>query len=487
MPHPVIKFGTDGWRGVIADDFTFANVRIAAEAIAAYVHSRKGSAQEDPAKGLCIAYDTRFGSKAFARACAEVVSATGISVQLANAITPTPALSFGVRERGCAGGIMITSSHNPAEWNGVKYKGWYGGSGQPAMIAAIESYLGKPVAHASQPAPGETRIQEVDFLPTYIKSIEDFADLDLIAKSGMKFCIDSMYGAGGTILSDIFNRIGVAHVQIRSNPDPLFPGINPEPIEPNIHALGEAVVANGCQAGLCTDGDADRIGATDENGNFVDPHKIYSVLLSWVLQYKGWPGAVTRAFNTTKMLDRICWQHGRELIEHGIGFKYVVDLMLEREILMGGEESGGIGFQRHLPERDGLLNSLLIANVMAQEKKTLGALVADLQAEYGEHQFGRIDLHIPEAQRDAVIAHARALQPGDPVFAGMAIHCQENLDGVKFYLDNPEATSKPKAAETWLLLRASGTEPLLRIYTESCSKESVEKLLDSARTFALGS
>ena len=208
----------------------------------------------------------------------------------------------------------------------------------------------------------------------------------------MKFAIDSMYGAGGTIISDIFTRLGVAHVQIRGNPDPLFPGINPEPIEPHIRALGEAVVANGCQAGLCTDGDADRIGATDEHGNFVDPHKIYSVLLSWVLKRKGWPGAVTRAFNTTKMLDRICKKHGRELIEHGIGFKFVCDLMLEREILMGGEESGGIGFQRHLPERDGLLNSLLLANVMAEEGKTLGELVADLQAEYGEHQYGRIDL-----------------------------------------------------------------------------------------------
>ncbi|MGA9060660.1 MAG: phosphoglucomutase/phosphomannomutase family protein, partial [Terracidiphilus sp.] len=240
MPHPVIKFGTDGWRGVIADDFTFANVRIAAEAIAAYVH-----AKEDPAKGLCIGYDTRFGSKAFAHACAEVVSATGIPVQLANAVTPTPALSFGVRERGAAGGIMITASHNPAEWNGVKYKAWYGGSGKPSIMAAIESYLGKPVRRAHQPAP----ITEVDFLPTYLKAIQSFADLDLIAKSGMKFCIDSMYGAGGTILSDIFSPLGVSHVQIRSNPDPLFGGVNPEPIEPHIRALEEATVANGCQAG----------------------------------------------------------------------------------------------------------------------------------------------------------------------------------------------------------------------------------------------
>src|SRR5580692_17760 len=482
MPQPVIKFGTDGWRGVIADDNTIANVRTAAAAVAAYIHSCAGSAQEDPAKGLCIAYDTRFGSKAFAQACAEVVAATGIPVMLANAITPTPALSWGVRERPAAGGIMITSSHNPAQWNGVKYKGWYGGSGQPAMIAAIESYLGKPVSQPAQPA----QITEVDFLPSYLKAIENFADLDLIAKSGMKFCIDSMYGAGATILSDIFTRIGVEHVQIRANPDPLFPGINPEPIEPNIRALGEAVVLHKCQAGLCTDGDADRIGATDEHGNFVDPHKIFSVLLSWVLKrHNDWPGAVTRAFNTTKMLDRICAKHGRELIEHGIGFKYVCDYMLEREILMGGEESGGIGFQRHLPERDGLLNALLLANVMAEEKKTLGQLVADLQAEYGEHQYGRIDLHIPDEVKSKAIARARALKPGDPVIAAMPILRQETLDGVKFYLDNPEAKIKPNAAETWILFRASGTEPLMRIYTESTSKEAVAKLLEAGRAFAL--
>jgi phosphomannomutase len=476
MPHPQIKFGTDGWRAVIADDFTFANVRTAAEAIAAYVHAR-----EDPAKGLCIGYDTRFGSKAFARACADVAAATGIPVRLANDITPTPALSYGVRGLGAAGGIMITSSHNPAQWNGVKYKAWYGGSGKPSIIAEIESFLGSPVAKAAQAAP----IEEYDFLPAYLNAIESFADLDLIAKSGFKFAIDSMYGAGRTILADIFARLGVAHVQIRGHVDPLFPGINPEPIEPHIRELQEAVVANGCDAGLCADGDADRIGASDEHGNFVDPHKIYSVLLSWVLRRKGWPGAVTRAFNTTKMLDRISKKHGRELLEHGIGFKFVCDYMLEREILMGGEESGGIGFQRHLPERDGLLNALLLANVMAEEGKTLGQLVADLQAEYGEHQYGRIDLHIPDEIKNGAIARARALQPGNPVIAGMPILRQETLDGVKFYLDNPDAANKPNAAETWILFRASGTEPLMRIYTESVSKEAVARLLESGRSFAL--
>ena len=480
MAHPVIKFGTDGWRGVIASDFTFENVRTAATAVAAYLH-----AQDDPAqkaeKGVCIGYDSRFLSEAFARTCAEVVAATGIPVKLAREITPTPALSYGVRELGAAGGIMITSSHNPAQWNGVKYKGWFGGSGSPSMIAAIESYLGQPVPKAATPA----AIEEVDFITPYMAAIEEFADLDLIAKSGFKFGIDSMYGAGRELIAGIFTRIGVDFVQIRGHVDPLFPGINPEPILPHIQALGDAVVANKCDAGLCTDGDADRIGATDEHGAFVDPHKIFSVLLEWVLKRKGWPGDVTRAFNTTKMLDRICAKYGRTIHEHGIGFKYVVDYMQQQEIVMGGEESGGIGFQRHLPERDGLLNALLLANVMAEEKKTLGQLVADLQAEYGEHQYGRIDLHIADEIKNGAITRAKALQAGDTAFAGMPILRIETLDGVKFYLDNPEAKTKKNAAETWLLLRASGTEPLMRIYSESCSKESVAKLLEAGRRFAL--
>ena len=480
MAHPVIKFGTDGWRGVIASDFTFENVRTAAAAVAAYLHAQKDAAQK-PEKGVCIGYDSRFLSEAFARTCGEVVAATGIPVKLAREITPTPALSYGVRELGAAGGIMITSSHNPAQWNGVKYKGWFGGSGSPSMIAAIESYLGQSVPHAATPA----SIEEVDFIAPYMAAIEKFADLDLIAKSGLKFGIDSMYGAGRELIAGIFTRIGVEFVQIRGEVNPLFPGINPEPILPHIQALGDAVVANKCDAGLCTDGDADRIGATDEHGNFVDPHKIFSVLLEWVLKRKGWPGDVTRAFNTTKMLDRICAKYGRTIHEHGIGFKYVVDYMQQQEIVMGGEESGGIGFQRHLPERDGLLNALLLANVMAEEKKTLGQLVADLQAEYGEHQYGRIDLHIADEIKNGAIARAKALQAGDTAFAGMPILRVETLDGVKFYLDNPEAQTKKNAAETWLLLRASGTEPLMRIYSESCSKESVAKLLEAGRGFAL--
>jgi phosphomannomutase len=474
----VVKFGTDGWRGIIADDFTYANVRVAAAAIANYV-----LAYENPSAGVCIAYDTRFGSRSFAKVVAEVLAGAGIPVAMAAEITPTPALSYAVRERKAAGGVMITSSHNPAEWNGVKYKASYGGSGSPSIMTAIEGYLGKPLAKSATPA----AIAEVDFNTEYVATIARFVDLDAIRASGYKFLIDDMYGAGRGVISGIFAKAGVPFVEIRSEINPAFPGINPEPILPHIAMTRIAVIDTGCDAGLITDGDADRIGAVDERGNVVDAHKILSLLMYWLLERKKWPGEVTRAFNTTKMVDRIAAKYGRKLNEHGIGFKYVVDLMLEKEILIGGEESGGIGISRHLPERDGLLNCLLLANVMADEKKTLGQLVAALQEEFGEHQYGRVDMHIDEAVKQSAIARAGAGKDGAGVsdFAGMKVLRVETLDGIKFFLDNPDCAAKKNAAETWLLLRASGTEPLLRVYCESCSAESVAKVLAAAQAFVL--
>jgi len=469
----VVKFGTDGWRGVIADDFTYANVRVAVSAIALYVLKH-----EDPAAGVCIGYDTRFGSKSFAKVAAEVLASAGIPVFLANGITPTPALSYAVRGRKAAGGVMITSSHNPPEWNGVKYKASYGGSGKPSIMTAIESYLLAPLPAAEKPA----AIEEVDFNPEYIAAITRFVDLGAIKASGYRFLIDTMFGAGRGVIKGILDEAGIPNVEMRSEINPSFPGINPEPILPHIALTQKVVVAEKCDVGLVTDGDADRIGAVDEHGNVVDAHKIFCVLLKWLIERKQWPGEVTRAFNTTKMIDRICAKHGRKLNEHGIGFKYVCDLMLEKEILIGGEESGGMGISKHLPERDGLLNSLLLANIMADEKKTLGELVASLQAEYGEHQYGRIDMHIDDSLKQSAISRAKA---GVDAFAGMKVLRVETMDGIKFFLDNPEAATKPNAAETWLLLRASGTEPLLRVYCESCSVESVNKVLEAAREFVL--
>ena len=468
-----VKFGTDGWRGIIADDFTFANVRVAAAAIAHYVIEH-----EDAAHGVCIGYDTRFGSKAFARAAAEVLADAGIPVALASDVTATPALSYAVLHRKAAGGVMITSSHNPANWNGVKYKASYGGAGKPSIIAAIETYLEKPLAKSAKPA----AITEVDFAPEYVQAIEAFVDLKKITASGYKFLIDPMYGTGAGVLKGIFAKHNVPCVEIRAEHDPLFGGVNPEPILPHIAATQKAVVEFKCDAGLITDGDADRIGAVDEHGNVVTSHQIFAIMLYWLLERKKWPGDVTRAFNTTKMLDRIAAKYGRTLHEHGIGFKYVTDLILEHDILIGGEESGGVGIARHLPERDGLLNCLVLANVMADEQKTLGQLVAALQKEFGEHHYGRVDMHINDELKNSAIARAKA---GVKDFAGLKVLRVETMDGIKFFLDNPDCASKPNAAETWLLLRASGTEPLLRVYCESCSPESVTKVLEAAQVFVM--
>lgn len=474
MAATPVKFGTDGWRGIIADDFTYENVRIAARAIARYVLAQDRATE----RGVCIGYDTRFGSRSFARVVAEVMAAAGIPVALGCKVTPTPELSYAVRDRGAVGGVMITSSHNPAEWNGVKYKASYGGSGKPSIIAEIEAELGRELPAATTPA----KIEEIDFTPPYVRAIKSFVDLQQIKASGFRFLIDAMYGAGQGYIPAIFDRAGIPYVAMRNEVNPAFPGINPEPILPHISLTQRLVQEHKCQAGLITDGDADRIGAVDEHGNVVDAHKIFAILLEWLLTRKGWTGDVTRAFNTTKMLDRIAARYGRRLHEHGIGFKYVCDLMLSEDILIGGEESGGVGLTRHLPERDGLLNSLLLAQVMADENKTLGQLVAALQEKYGEHHYGRIDLHITDELKQSAIRRAGS---GLTEFAGRRVLRTESMDGIKFFLEEPACASKQNAAETWLLLRASGTEPLLRVYCESCSTESVEAILKAAHSFVL--
>jgi alpha-D-glucose phosphate-specific phosphoglucomutase len=464
-----IKFGTDGWRGLIADDFTFANVRRVASAIASYVLK-----YEEPKGGVIVGYDARFLSPQAARAVSEVIAAAGIPVKLANDYTPTPAVSYAVKHQGAAGGVMVTSSHNPWNWNGVKFKGKFGGSATPAIMKKIEEELAANAA----PNGNKAQIEEVDLKKAYIAAVCAFADLDLIAKTKFKFAVDAMYGSGRGVLTGIFAERGIQHVAIRQEVNPLFPGINPEPIRPHTKMLEETVVREKCDAGLATDGDADRIGAVAEDGSFVDAHKIFSVLLRWLLERKKWPGEITRAFNTTRMIDRIAAKYGRKVHETPIGFKYAADLMMEREILMGGEESGGIGYSRFLPERDGVLNCLLLANVMAEEGKPLGQLVADLQHDFGAHYYGRSDLHIPEDIKRNAIERARAESTRS--LGRYKVLRKEHMDGVKFFLDAP---TNGNGAEAWVLFRASGTEPLLRLYTEASSSELVTELLTIGEKF----
>jgi alpha-D-glucose phosphate-specific phosphoglucomutase len=464
-----IKFGTDGWRGIIADDFTFDNVRRVAAAIASYVLK-----YEEAQHGVIVGYDTRFASARVAQIVAEVIAAAGIPVKLANDYTPTPAVSYAVKHQGAAGGVMVTSSHNPWNWNGVKFKAKFGGSATPAIMKKIEEEL----ASGGAPKGNKAAVEQVDLKKDYIAAVCAFADMDLISKTKFKFAVDAMYGSGRGILSGIFAARGVQYVAIREELNPLFPGINPEPIEPHVAMLQQTVVREKCDAGLATDGDADRIGAVAEDGSFVDSHKIFCVLLHWLLERKKWPGDVVRAFNTTRMLDRIAAKYGRKLHETPIGFKYIADLMMEGNILIGGEESGGIGYSRFLPERDGVLNCLLLANVMAEEGKPLGQLVAELQREFGAHYYGRRDLHIPEDMKRNAIKRARA--EATQTLGRYHVLKKETLDGVKFFLDAP---TNGNGAEAWVLFRASGTEPLLRLYTEASSPELVKELLTAGESF----
>jgi alpha-D-glucose phosphate-specific phosphoglucomutase len=466
-----IKFGTDGWRGLIADDFTFDNVRLVASAIANYVLKHEPAALT---VGVVVGYDTRFLSDRAARIVAEVLAGAGIPVLLANDYVPTPTVSYNVKKLGAAGGVMITSSHNPWNWNGVKFKAKFGGSATPAIMKLIEDELGT----GARPSRRKAKIEEVDLKPIYVEAVSQFADLDLIRSADFKFAIDSMYGSGRGVLPKIFDAHGIRYVAIRQEVNPLFPGINPEPILPHVALLQETVVKEKCHAGLVTDGDADRIGAVAEDGSFVDSHKCMCVLLNWLLQYKKWPGGVVRAFNTTGMMDRIAAKYGRKLYECNIGFKYIADLMMDHEILIGGEESGGIGYGRFLPERDGILNALLLANVMAEEKKPLGQLVANLQREFGAHYYGRRDLHISDEMKSSAIR--RATDPHATKLGAYAILRKEDRDGIKCYLDAPKHGN---GADPWVLFRASGTERMLRCYVEAATPELVDEILESGERF----
>jgi phosphomannomutase len=468
-----IKFGTDGWRGLIADDFTYDNVRRVAGAIAGYVLNH-----EEPQRGVIVGYDARFVSPAAARIVAEVLAGAGIPVKLADDYTPTPAVSYAVKTQGAAGGVMVTSSHNPWNWNGVKFKGNFGGSATPAIMKKIESEL----AAGAMPLGSTAAIEEVDLKKAYVRAVCAFVDMDLIGRTKFKFAVDAMYGSGRGVLPGILADRGVKFVAIRQELNPLFPGINPEPIEPHIQMLQDTVVRENCDAGLATDGDADRIGAVAEEGSFVDAHKIFSVLLRWLLERKKWPGEITRAFNTTRMIDRIAAKYGRKVHETPIGFKYAADLMMEREILMGGEESGGIGYSRFLPERDGVLNCLLLANAMAEEGKPLGQLVADVQREFGPHYYGRHDLHISDEMKQSAIQRARA--ESTQSLGKYKVLKKECMDGVKFFLNAP---TEGNGAEAWALFRASGTERLLRLYVEASSQSLVTELLTVGEQFVRNS
>jgi phosphomannomutase len=465
-----IKFGTDGWRGVIAEDYTFANVRKVACAIARYVVRA-----EKPGAGVLVGYDTRFGSERFARAAAETVSMAGMPVWVADKACPSPALSLLVRQRGAAGGIMITASHNPYRWNGVKFKASYGSSALPSIVAQVEKELATVLANGVPPLPPQPdRIQTLDMLSPYLETIEKIVDWDRIRAAKFRFVVDPMHGAARGLLRGLMTKHGIACDEIRGTRDPLFGGVNPEPIEPHVEALRRAVLAGKYDAGLCADGDGDRIGAMDRDGTFITPHQIFSILLWHLAGTREISGDVAKTFSSTKMLDKIAEKFGRKVFETPVGFKYICELMLERDILLGGEESGGIGTKLYLPERDATVMALLLVEVMAWHKKSLGELVAQLQAEFGEHHYGRIDLELKPGQKERAIEHFSGAKVNRVL--EWAVERREDLDGIKLYLENVG----------WVMLRASGTEPMLRVYSETRSPAATRLILEHTCTIVRG-
>jgi phosphomannomutase len=465
-----IKFGTDGWRGVIAEDFTYENVRKVAHAIARYVIRA-----ERPASGVLVGYDTRFGSEHFAEVAAETVAATGTRVSLAREACPTPALSLLVRERGAAAGIQITASHNPYRWNGMKLKASYGSSASAAIVAQVEAELHQVLARGLPTLPPRPDlIDRIDVRTPYLETLSGLVDWGRLGRAKLRFLIDPMHGAGRGLLVELFRRHGLEASEIRGERDPLFGGVNPEPIEPHIEALRQAIGQGHYDAGFALDGDADRIGAMDRDGTFITPHQIFAILLWHLAGTRKLAGDVVKTFSTTKMIDKIAEKLGRRVWETPIGFKYVCDRMLEADVLIGGEESGGIATRLHVPERDATVSALLLAEVMAWHGKRLGELVAMLHREFGEHHYGRVDLTLQDGQKERSIERFR-----DPRFRSLLdwpIVRREDLDGVKVYLGRIG----------WALVRASGTEPVLRIYAETTRRETTQRVLEQITQVVTG-
>ena len=462
-PPVTIKFGTDGWRGVIADDFTHANVRIVAHAIARYVVRA-----EDPTRGVLIGYDNRYASERFARTAAETLTAAGIPVYLAEHSGPTPAISLLVRQRGAAGGIVITASHNPPKWNGMKYKASYGSSALPSIVAQVEQEVAAVLRDGvpALPPRGEL-IHSLDVRAPYLEALDKLVDWDRIAAAKPRFLLDSMHGSGSGLLKSLFDRHGIACEEIRGTRDPLFGGVNPEPIEQNIAPMRAAMLANKFSAGFVMDGDADRIGAMDSDGGFITPHQILAILVWHLAGTRGISGDVAKTFSVSKLVDKVAAKFGRTLHETAVGFKYICELMLERDVLIGGEESGGIGTKLHLPERDSASCALLLAEVLAWHGKSLGEIVRDLHAEFGEHHYGRVDLTLPPGQKEKALEYFGSEKLRR--HADLPIVNRESTDGIKAYLGDLG----------WLMVRGSGTEPMLRLYAETASPETTRKILEA--------
>lgn len=461
-----IKFGTDGWRGVIARDFTFENLSLVAQATMDYLN-REGLGN----KGVVIGYDRRFLSRDFARRVAEIAAGNGIHVRLTEDYAPTPAVSWAVRETGSGAGVMITASHNPAEYNGFKIKEAFGGSALPVTTGILEEIVAynrdngrRVIAVPYEDALKKGVIELFDPCEGYFHQISRYVDLDLITKAGIRAVVDPMYGAGCGFIPRLLPGVD----EIHNTENPSFGGRPPEPIGQHLQELSALLKSGRYQVGLALDGDADRIGAVDENGDFFSSHSIFTVILRHLIEHKKLTGAVVKTVSTTRMVDLLAKKFGLELFETPIGFKHICELMLERDILIGGEESGGLGVKGHIPERDGILLGLLLLEAVAVSGKGLRRLLDETMDDIGYFYYKRIDRHIEDFAKAELIARLSSDAPTS--IDGRQVVATNFSDGFKFIFENGD----------WLLIRPSGTEPVLRLYSEAGSQDQVERFLRQA-------
>lgn len=477
MSHLPIRFGTDGWRAVISHEFTFANVRRVAQAIADFVNEEITSAPS-----VVVGFDTRFLSDRYALAVAEVLAHNGIQAILSRSDCPTPALSYAVRHLGAEAGVMITASHNPPRYNGIKVKSAHGGPASAEMMQRIKTHLPSPKApiptndlpipESAFDPPHSPLVTPMNLMPLYLGHLRSLVDLEAIGQAGLRAAVDPMYGSGRGYLRSILAAAGCDVLEIRGELNPGFSGIYPEPIERNLSALVAVVRDNRRDVGLATDGDADRIGAVDAQGRFVSPQIIFPLALRHLVERRGLRGAVVKTVSTTAMLNVLADRYGLPLYETPVGFDHICDLMLENDVLIGGEESGGITVKGHIPEGDGILMGLLLLEIMATYDEPLHVIIGELMDDIGHFHYGRNDLKTRPFSKQELVKRLTAEAPSR--LCGLKVEGINDSDGVKYLLEE----------DNWLLIRPSGTEPVLRIYAEARSGEMVGRLLEAGAKLA---
>jgi phosphomannomutase len=466
-----LKFGTDGWRAVIAEDFTFANVARVAQAAAdywKYESQNPKSAVAGRELKVIVGFDRRFFSDRFARTTAEILAGNGFRVVFTPVPAPTPSVSFAVKALSAIGGVMITASHNPPIFNGFKLKSYYGGSSDPETCRAVEGFVDRHPVQAMKfnEAVSAGRISLEDVRPAHFAALKKLVDFKLIAKSKLRFAHDALFGVGAGCFEELLARTTCKVTTLNGEHDVLFGGINPEPIDKNYTRSRNFLRRHPHDICLVTDGDADRVGGMNGRGDAISTHQIICLLLHHLTVNRKGRGRVVKALTATSMVDKMCAAYGLPLVETGVGFKYICAEMLKGDVLLGAEESGGIGFPGHIPERDGLAAGLMLLELLATERISVDGMLAKLEKQFGPHRYGRIDTHYPLERRAALMGFLEGNPPSKLLRSPLA--GMKTFDGVKFIARDA----------SWLMLRGSGTEPILRIYAEAGSAADVRKLLE---------